>query len=57
MTEDQHRLGSDGVDHIANFLVMKHEVDELRDLNVVDGDRRLVQRCDDQILLFSPVQF
>jgi hypothetical protein len=36
---------------------MKHEVDELRDLNVVDGDRRLVQRCDDQILLFSPVQF
>ena len=36
-TEDQHRLGGDGVDHVANFLVIKHEVDELRDLDVIDG--------------------
>jgi hypothetical protein len=36
---------------------MKHEVDELRDLNVVDGDLGLVLRCDDQVLLLGPLQF
>src|SRR5262245_57662438 len=33
-TQDQNRLGGNGVDHVTNFLVMKQEVDELRDLNV-----------------------
>ena len=56
-TEDQHRLGSDGVDDAADFLVMKHEVDELRDLDVIDSDCGLVRTCDEQVLLLGPVQF
>src|SRR5262249_16977163 len=56
-TEDQHHLGSYGVDHVADFLVIKHEVDELRDLDVVDGDRGLVLTCDDQVLLLGLLQF
>ena len=46
-TEDQHRLGSDGVDHVTDLLVVKHEVDELRDLDVVDRDRGLIPLCND----------
>jgi hypothetical protein len=55
--EDQHYLGSNSVDHVTNFLVVEHEVDELCDLNVVDGDRGLIPRCDDQVLLLGPLQF
>ena len=51
------RLGSNGIDHVANFLVMKHEIDKLRDLDVIDGDRGLVLTCDDQVLLLGPLQF
>jgi hypothetical protein len=32
---------------VTNFLVIEHEVDELRDLDVVDGDLELVPRGDD----------
>jgi hypothetical protein len=45
--EDQDRFGRDGVDDISDLLVVEQEVDELRDLNVIDGDLRLVLRCDD----------
>src|SRR6516225_2739718 len=36
-TEDQHRFRGDRVDHITNLLVVKKQVDELGDLDVVDG--------------------
>ena len=49
---------SDGVDNVANFLVVEQEIDELRDLDVVDGDLGLVRNDigDDQVLLLGPVQ-
>jgi hypothetical protein len=51
-------LGSNGVDHVTDLLVIKHEVDELRDLDVIDGDLGLTLTCDDQVLLLGPgVQF
>ena len=56
-TQDQHRLGGDGVDDTANLLVVEQEIDELRDLDVIDGDRGLVLMCDDQVLLLGPLQF
>jgi hypothetical protein len=56
-TQNQHRLGSNGVDHVTNFLVVKRELDELRDLNVIDGDFGLAPRCDEQVLLLRPLQF
>jgi hypothetical protein len=34
---------------------MKHEVDKLRDLDVVDRDGGLVRMCDDQVLLLGTV--
>jgi hypothetical protein len=49
--EDQHRLGCDRVDHIPDLLVVEQEIDELRDLDVVDRDLGLVRVCDDQVLL------
>jgi hypothetical protein len=36
---------------------VEQEIDELRDLNIIDGDRRLVLLRDDQVLLLGPVQF
>src|SRR5215217_2611954 len=36
--EDQHRLGRDRVDHIPDLLVVEQKIDELRNLNIVDGD-------------------
>ena len=40
--KQQHALLPDGVDDVADFLVVEQEVDELRDLDVVDGDLGLV---------------
>ena len=36
--EQQHALPADGVDDVADLLVVEQQVDELRDLDVVDGD-------------------
>ena len=36
---------------------MKQQIDELRDLNVVDRDLGFVLTCDDQVLLLGPIQF
>jgi hypothetical protein len=36
---------------------VEQEIDELRDLDVVDGDRVLATRRDDQVLLLGSVQF
>src|SRR5215472_11731118 len=55
--EDQHHLGSNGVDRVTNLLVIQHEVDELRDLNVIDRDRGLIVTRDDQVLLLGILQF
>src|SRR6516165_6776192 len=46
-------LLSDGVDDVANLLVVEQQIDELRDLDVVDGDLGLIPRCDDQVLLLG----
>jgi len=40
-------------DHVADLLVVEQEIDELRDLNVIDGDLELVRTCDDQVLLLG----
>jgi hypothetical protein len=52
-TQQEHALLSDGVDDVANLLVVEQEIDELRDLDVIDGDLGLERRCDDQVLLLS----
>ena len=36
----KHRLFTDGVDDVADLLVVEQQIDELRDLDVVDGDLR-----------------
>ena len=56
-TEDQDRLGGDGIDDVANLLVVEQEIDELRDLNVIDGNLGLVPTRNDQVLLLGPLQF
>jgi hypothetical protein len=56
-TQQEHALLSDGVDDVAYLLVVEHEIDELRDLDVVDGNLGLVPTCDDQVLLLDPLQF
>jgi hypothetical protein len=39
--------------NIADLLVVKQGIDELRDLNIVDSDLGLVFRCDHQVLCFA----
>jgi hypothetical protein len=39
------------------LLVVEQEIDELRDLNVIDGDIGLVQARDDQVMLLNVLQF
>jgi hypothetical protein len=41
---------------MADLLVVEQQVDELGDLQVVDGDLGFVVRRDDQVLLLRPVQ-
>jgi hypothetical protein len=55
--QQKHAFLSDGVDDVANLLVAEKQINELRDLNVVDRDRGLVETCDDQALLLGPPQF
>ena len=52
--QQEHAFLSDGVDDVANLLVVQQEIDELRDLDVVDRDLGLAITCDDQVLLSSP---
>src|SRR3954453_7002089 len=52
--KDEYCLLSDGVDDVADFRIIQQEIDELRDLDVVDGNLGLVPRRDNQILLLSP---
>jgi hypothetical protein len=54
--QQEHAFFSDGVDDVANLLVVEQEIDELRDLNVIDGDRGLILICDDQVLLLGSLQ-
>ena len=51
--EDQHYFGSDGMDDVADFLIVQQQVNELRDLNIVDRDLRFALPCNNQILLLS----
>jgi hypothetical protein len=45
--QQEHPFLSDGVDDLADLLVMKQEIHELRDLDVVDRDGGLLWTCDD----------
>ncbi len=36
--EDKHGLRYDGVDNVADFLVVEQQMDELRDLDVINCD-------------------
>ena len=47
--QDQHDLGGDGVNDVAELLVVDDQVQELRDLEAVHRDRRLGVRGDDQV--------
>jgi hypothetical protein len=49
--ENQHSFGCNCVDDVANLLVVKEQVDELGNFDVVDGDSRLIMRSYDQVLL------
>ena len=49
--KNQHRLGCDCVDHITNLLVVKKQINELSDLDVVDRDNWLAIRSYGEILL------
>jgi Pentapeptide repeats (8 copies) len=51
--QQKHALLADRVDHLADFLVVKEEVDELRDLKVIDCDRWLAFGSNDQALLLG----
>ena len=53
--QDEHAFLYDGVNGIDNRRVVEQQIDELRDLNFIDHDRGLFQRCDDQVLLLGPV--
>jgi hypothetical protein len=55
--QQEHAFPSDGIDDVANLLVVQQEIDELRDLDAVDRDLRLAITCDDQVLLLGSLQF
>ena len=38
---------------LANFFVVQQQVNELRDLDVIDGDFRLAKLGDHQVVLFG----
>src|SRR5215213_7278173 len=46
-TEDQDRLLSDGVDDVADLLIVQQQIDELRNFDFVNGDLGLAIWCDD----------
>src|SRR4051812_27383354 len=47
---------ADGVDDAADFLVVEQEIDELRNLDVIDSDLGFIRLCDYQVLLLGPFQ-
>lgn len=42
--EDENQFSANRVNDVANLLVVEKQVDELGDLDVVDGDDRLTKR-------------
>src|SRR3954466_2334981 len=55
--QDQHCFPSYRVNNVTDLLVVKQEVNELRNLDVVDGDLGFTKVGDDQVLLLSLLQF
>ena len=53
--QEEHAFLSDGVDDVADFLVVEQEIDELSDLDVIDGDLELICPCDDKFLVAHQV--
>ena len=51
--QDQHRFGGDRIDNVTNLLVVKKQVDELSDLDAIEGDTQLATSTIryDQVLL------
>jgi hypothetical protein len=49
--QDQHRFGGNGVDDLANLLVVEQQVDKLGHFDIVHRDHRLIKGGDNQIRL------
>ena len=41
----------------SGLVSIEHEVNKLRNLDVIDSDLGLALLCDDQVLLLGPIQF
>jgi hypothetical protein len=50
-SEDQDALARHRVDHVTDLPVVQHQVDELRDFEVVHGDRSFACGCDHEVAL------
>jgi hypothetical protein len=53
----RHSRRPRGPGRLADLPVVEQEIDELRHLDVIDGDLGLVCTCDDQVLLLGSLQF
>src|SRR5437879_4397086 len=53
--QDQHGFRGDRVDHVTDLLVVKEQVDKLSNLDVINGDVRIVTGSYDQVLLLCTV--
>ena len=55
--EDQHYFRGDCVDDAADLLIVEEQVNELRELDVIDGDLGLIRRGNHEVALFCPSSF
>ena len=55
-TEDEDDFRSDGVDDVAELVVIEKNINELRDLQAVSGNLNFTRRCDDKVGLPRPNQ-
>ena len=55
--QDQHRFRCDCVDHITDLPVVKDEIDELSNLDIIDSDTSFAVRGYDQVLLVCPIVY
>jgi hypothetical protein len=54
--QQKNSLLADRIDDIADFLVMKEQVNELADFDVIDGDVGLIRPGDHQVALFCSLE-
>ena len=51
-TENQDHFGRDCVDHLTNFRIVEQQVDELGNLEIINGDGWLTWRSDNEVFLY-----